>query len=31
MNDTARLETLRAAALSHRYSMEAFLLNFYKN
>ena len=31
MNDTARLETLRAAALSHRYSMEAFLLNFYKS
>ena len=31
MNDTARLETLRAAALRHSYSMEAFLLNFYKS
>ena len=31
MNDTARLETLRAAALRHSDSMEAFLLNFYKS
>ena len=31
MDNMIRLGTLRTAALKHRYSMEAFHLNFYKN